>query len=43
MDYQEAIYFRKKLYNQGKKIEISNNYLDIEKFICNNLKFDFFT
>ena len=26
-----------------KKIEISNKYLNIEKFFCNNLKFDFFT
>ena len=43
MDDQDAIYFRKKLYNQGKKIEISNKYLNIEKIFCNNLKFDFFT
>lgn len=42
MDDQDVIYFRKKLYNQGKKIEISNKYLNIEKIFCNNLKFDFF-
>jgi len=42
MDDQDIIYFRKKLYNQGKKIEISNKYLNIEKIFCNNLKFDFF-
>ena len=42
MDDQDIIYFRKKLYNQGKKIEVSNKYLNIEKIFCNNLKFDFF-
>ena len=41
MDDQDIIYFRKKLYNQGKKIEVSNKYLNIEKIFCNNLKFDF--
>lgn len=42
LDQQDVIYFRKKLYNQGKKIEISNKYLNIEKILCNKLKFNFF-
>ena len=43
MKHEDIIYFRKKLYNQGKKIEISKKYLDIEKNMCNIKKFKIFT
>ena len=43
MKYEDIIYFRKKLYNQGKKIEISKKYLDVEKDMCNTKKFKIFS